>query len=67
MLANHLDIAEPVAPMVDNAIVLRVHDECRRGRVQLMSALDRAINVLNFLLALNPANDHLLDDGAGGL
>ena len=67
MLSNHLDVAEPVSPIVDNAIILRVHDECCRGRVQLMSALDRAIDILNFLLALNPANDHLLDDGAGRL
>ena len=66
MLANHLDVAEPVSPVVDGAIVLRVHDEGRCELVKLMTALDRAVDVFDLLLALNPANNHLFDDGAGG-
>lgn len=62
VLADHLHIAEPVSPVLADAVVLIFHNKGRCRIIHAVFACNCCANVVYFLLASHVANDHLLDD-----
>ena len=60
MLANHLDVAEPVAPVLHRSIVAGLHDKRGCCIIDIVFTRYRGIDILHFFLASHVANDHFL-------
>ena len=67
VLADHLYVAEPVSPVTDDSVILRIHNKCGSCLIDVVAALNRRRDILNALLTSHPANDHFLNDLAGRL
>ena len=67
VLANHLNITEPVPPILLFSIVFNLHDECSRDIVKAVTTLHRRTDVFNVFLPLRPTDNHLLNELARGL
>ena len=62
MLANHLDVTEPVSPVIDDSVILRIHNKCGSCLIDVVAALNCRCDILDALLASHPANDHFFND-----
>ena len=67
MLANHLDVTEPVSPVLHNASILSLQNKSGRGIADIVLALYCRCDVTHMLLALHPANYHVSHQLSAGL
>ena len=67
VLSNHLNVAEPVPPVLDGASILGLHYESSRGITNVVLALHSRCYIRHVLLALHPPDYHVLDQLAAGL
>ena len=62
VFANHLDVWEPITPVFDILVIGRIHNKSGCNTIQIVSALDRSVDILHVLLILEPAHDHGFDE-----
>ena len=61
VFANLLNIAKPVSPILNRAVIICFHYKCRRDWILIITTLDCRRDVFYTLLAMGPAYYHLFD------
>jgi len=67
VLADHLNVTEPVPPVLNNATILSLQNKSGRGIADIVLAVHCRCDVTYVLLALHPANYHVSNQLSAGL